>query len=412
MADRGRRFQPGTLARMPELRNCGPGYRQNQPFKAFTKHNRMKFPGCLNSQRWVFVREELGDFRKGCQLSQSLVAQGPKEAILPQIHDKGPRPGPEKRQDKLPKEAAWWSKPSAAQRVQNAFPKDVEAQLALHPFTLYPHLEEALLPELLLKVLKVLDPERKLEDTWAYCQDDRKIMESMQLLEKSPTLSCLRLKKKIPVSHSGKWLYEKKPNGMDLLHKDSPPLHENMRKGVSDFCKWATAIGSSYIDEEFICKQFDIDYQSRQSCGVLHVMRLNHVPLELKNGVRLNKLQEAEFFQKLDRERKLQKPQNPHKPKWVKMRYGAWYLNTSLWKKQRADEPLVDSKVSCKAQEENFKKELQKKEELLANLHGTAAFKDFILSRGNRIPRFLEKIYAEKRGQSEYRKPLGNLGQA
>uniref|UniRef100_A0A2K6LZW1 Family with sequence similarity 47 member E n=1 Tax=Rhinopithecus bieti TaxID=61621 RepID=A0A2K6LZW1_RHIBE len=50
---------------------------------------------------------------------------------------------------------------------------------------------------------------------------------------------------------------------------------------------------------------------------------------------------------------------NPCKPKWVKMRYGAWYLNPKLWKKQRADEPLVDPEVSHKAQEENFKKELQ-----------------------------------------------------
>lgn len=41
------------------------------------------------------------------------------------------------------------------------------------------------------------------------------------------------------------------------------------------------------------------------------------------------------------------------------MRYGAWYLNTKLWKKQRADEPLVDPKVSHKGQDENFKKELQ-----------------------------------------------------
>uniref|UniRef100_A0A8B9XMS6 Family with sequence similarity 47 member E n=1 Tax=Bos mutus grunniens TaxID=30521 RepID=A0A8B9XMS6_BOSMU len=49
----------------------------------------------------------------------------------------------------------------------------------------------------------------------------------------------------------------------------------------------------------------------------------------------------------------------PHKPKWVKMRYGAWYLNPKLWKKQRADEPLVDPKVLHKAQDENFKKELQ-----------------------------------------------------
>uniref|UniRef100_A0A2R9CC07 Family with sequence similarity 47 member E n=1 Tax=Pan paniscus TaxID=9597 RepID=A0A2R9CC07_PANPA len=50
---------------------------------------------------------------------------------------------------------------------------------------------------------------------------------------------------------------------------------------------------------------------------------------------------------------------NPYKPKWVKMRYGAWYLNPKLWKKQRVDEPLVDPEVSHKAQEENFKKELQ-----------------------------------------------------
>ena len=50
--------------------------------------------------------------------------------------------------------------------------------------------------------------------------------------------------------------------------------------------------------------------------------------------------------------------QNPYKPKWVKMRYGAWYLNTKLWKKQRADEPLVDPKALRKAQDENIKKEL------------------------------------------------------
>lgn len=41
------------------------------------------------------------------------------------------------------------------------------------------------------------------------------------------------------------------------------------------------------------------------------------------------------------------------------MRYGAWYLNTKLWRKQREDEPLVDPKVSRKAQDENLKKELQ-----------------------------------------------------
>uniref|UniRef100_A0A2K6GIE4 Family with sequence similarity 47 member E n=1 Tax=Propithecus coquereli TaxID=379532 RepID=A0A2K6GIE4_PROCO len=117
--------------------------------------------------------------------------------------------------------------------------------------------------------------------------------------------------------------------------------------------------GSSNIDAEFILAQFDLDYQDRPGHDVLPTLRPNPVPLELKPRLGLSKQQELEFFQKLDYERKLQKPQNPHKPKTVKMRYGAWYLDTKLWKKQRADEPLVDPKVSHKAPDENFKKGLQ-----------------------------------------------------
>lgn len=41
------------------------------------------------------------------------------------------------------------------------------------------------------------------------------------------------------------------------------------------------------------------------------------------------------------------------------MRYGAWYLKTNLWKKQRADEPLVDPTISHKAQDANLEKHLR-----------------------------------------------------
>uniref|UniRef100_A0A8C6BZM2 Protein FAM47E n=1 Tax=Monodon monoceros TaxID=40151 RepID=A0A8C6BZM2_MONMO len=116
--------------------------------------------------------------------------------------------------------------------------------------------------------------------------------EPTKLLKKRSTQVFLGHPKKTPVSHPGQWLYEeKKPSETDLLCNDGPLLHENVRKGVSDFCSWPTKF-------------------------------------------------------------------NPYKPKWVKMRYGAWYLNTKLWKKQRADEPLVDPKVLRKAQDENMKKEL------------------------------------------------------
>uniref|UniRef100_A0A2K5I8X1 Family with sequence similarity 47 member E n=1 Tax=Colobus angolensis palliatus TaxID=336983 RepID=A0A2K5I8X1_COLAP len=359
MGDRRRRLQPGTLAPVRE----GVNYRSG----CFRKHkNALKFPTSLNSWQLVFLRKRLDDFRKGCPSCTGLVTQVPVEGFLPQIYRRAPQLAPKKRQIKLPKEADLLSKLSPAQQARKAFLEDVEAHLTPHPLALYPNLEEAMPVELLLKVLEVLDPDRKLEDTWAYCQDTRKGM-------KEPTKL---FKKRSTQVYLG-------PNDADTgVYKEIPERVPPY--GISD------------IDEEFILKQFDIDYETKPSHDALHTMKPNQVALELKHSVGLSKLQEPKFFQKPGYERKLQKPQNPCKPKWVKMRYGAWYLNPKLWKKQRADEPLVDPEVSHKAQEENFKKELQEQEELLADLHGTVAFKDFILSRGYRMPRFLENMYIGK----------------
>ncbi|KAK2503486.1 hypothetical protein MC885_010434, partial [Smutsia gigantea] len=387
MADHRRQFRPGAPSREPGGLSCRPGYRENLPSKGFTKPRpRLALPTSLNGQRWVFVRNGLDDFGSGCPPRAGRLSRGPQEGFVPQVCLGAPQPAPKKRQTKLPKEVVLPAKLLVARRARRAFLVDVEAQLTPHPLALYPHLEEDMPVKLLLKVLEVLDPDRKLEDSWAYCQGIRKrTKEPTQLLKKRSTQVSLTLPKKTPVSHPGQWLYEeKKPVETHLLHEGGP-RHENVHKGVRDFCNWATTFGSSHIDEEFILKQFDIDYQNKPSCDVLHTMRLSQAPLELKKRVELNKLQKLEFSQKLDYEKKLQKQQNPCKPKYVKMRYGAWYLNTNLWKKQRVDEPLVDPKVSRKAQDENFKKQLQE-QELLADLHGMAAFKDFILSRGYRMP--------------------------
>ncbi|XP_032256461.1 protein FAM47E isoform X1 [Halichoerus grypus] len=407
MAEAGRLCGPAAPTRLPAGGTCGPRYKEGLPSKCFTKHrHKPTCPTSLNSLRWTFVKKGLDDFRRGCPPCKGLLTRGPQEAFLPQIHHTAPRPAPKKRQHRRPKETALFPKLSPVPRARKAFLADVEAQLTPHPLALCPNLGEDMPVELLLKVLEVLDPDRKLEDTWAYCQGVRKRKkEPAKPLKKHSTQVDLGLPKKTPVSHPGQWLYEeKKPSETDLLHKDGPLCYENVRKGVRDFCNWATTFGSSNIDEEFILKQFDIDYQSKPSHDVLHTIRLNQPPLELKKRVGLKKLQEPQFFQKLDCEQKHQKPQNPHKPKCVKMRYGAWYLNTKLWKKQRADEPLVDPKVSCKAQDDSFKKELQEQEELLADLHGTIAFKDFILSRGYRMPSFLEKMYIRKEHKCECNK--------
>ncbi|XP_059130664.1 protein FAM47E isoform X2 [Peromyscus eremicus] len=385
MAERRQRLQPTTLA---------PGlYLENLPSKCFTKHKRLKFPGSLNSRRWVFVREELDDFRKGCSPHQR-----PKNVFLPHIHHRLPQATPKKRQDGLPRGAALLSKLSQARK---AFLEDMEDNKVLHPLAFYPHLEEALPAELSLQVLEALDPERKLEDTWA-CQDTRKLMKGPAKLEEKRS-SQVCLPKKMLVSHSGQWLCEEKPSQANSLCKDSL-LHDNIRRRVRDFCDWATALGSSPIDEEFILQQFDIDYQTRHSCDALPAMRPNQDKFFLDGQASLREHSGC-WNEPLPSGRT-----SPRKPKRVKMRYGAWYLKTNLWKKRRADEPLVDPKILHKAQDADFKKHLWEQAELLPVLHRTAApFKDFILSRGYRMPRFLEKIHAEEKGKSEHIKITKNL---
>ncbi|KAK2503083.1 hypothetical protein MC885_002293 [Smutsia gigantea] len=86
-------------------------------------------------------------------------------------------------------------------------------------------------------------------------------------------------------------------------------------------------------------------------------------------------------------ERKLRKPHDPHKPNWVKIRHGAWYLKPQLWKKLINDEPLIDSKGSLEDQYEK---------DILEDLKGTIAFKDFILSKGYKMLDLLVKLFIRK----------------
>lgn len=49
--------------------------------------------------------------------------------------------------------------------------------------------------------------------------------------------------KKMPVSHLGQWLCEEKPSEVNSLYQDSL-FHDNVRRGVRDFCDCAKALVS------------------------------------------------------------------------------------------------------------------------------------------------------------------------
>ncbi|XP_045841872.1 protein FAM47E isoform X4 [Meles meles] len=352
MAEPGRLCGPAAPTRGSAGGSRGSRCEEPLPSQGSTKpRHRPPRPPALDGLQWTFEKKGLDDFRKGCPPCEGLLTRGPQEAFLPQIRPPARRAAPNKRQRRWPEGAAPFPGLSPAQRARGAFLADVDAQLSPHPLALYPHLGEDMPVELLLKVLEVLDPGRKLEDTWAYCQGvGKRAKEPAKHLRKLSTQVGPGLPKKTAVSHPGQWLYEeKKPHQTDLLHEDGPLIHENVRRGVRDFCNWATTFGSSDIDEEFILKQFDIDCQSKPSHDVPHMV--NQAPPELKKRVGFKKLQEPQFLQKPDSEQKLQKPQ-----------------------------------------------------ELLADLHGTTAFKDFILSRGYRMPSFLAKTYVRKERKCECNK--------
>ena len=77
----------------------------------------------------------------------------------------------------------------------------------------------------------MLDPDRKLEDTWASCENTEKRMESpTKLCEKRPAKVYQELPKKTPVSYPDKVPNEEKRSSPKDLLK-SPPCHRKISRG-------------------------------------------------------------------------------------------------------------------------------------------------------------------------------------
>ncbi|XP_044090676.1 protein FAM47E-like [Neovison vison] len=397
MADKKWLLEPVPLEPMPLGMHCKPWYKDRLPSKCFPKHKNklLKFPTSLDSRRWVFVKEGLDDFRRECPPCEDLITRGPKEGFLPMIVHRVPKPAPTKK--KLTKEMDLLSTLSPAQLARKAFVEDIEAHLTEHPLTLYPNLEKDLPSDLLLKVLEVLDPDKRLNDTWAYCQNAEKRRKSpTKLRKKRPAKLNLELPKKTPGSHPDKLPHEERKSSINEDLLKTPPLHRKIPKGVRKFCKWVATFGDLGIDEEFVMKQFDIGYECKPTYDRSHTKKVNHVPLDLKYRKGRDKMDDIKFSIYWENwERKLQKPKNPYKPNWVKMRYGAWYLKPKLWKKLINDEPLIDPKVLHEAPNGRYGRNFPQ-QDILEELYGTIAFKDFILSKGYRMPGFLEKLFLRK----------------
>ncbi|XP_045239455.2 protein FAM47A isoform X3 [Macaca fascicularis] len=232
-----------------------PWYCDKPPSKCIAKrkYRRLRFPP-MDTQNWVFVTEGMDDFRYGCPSPEDTLICRRDEFLLPKICRRGPQTDPKSGQKKLLKKAALFSKLSPAQLARKTFVEEVEAQLtAKHPLAMYPSLGEDMPPDLLLQVLKLLDPERKLEDVWARCEAREKTTEVPTESGKYP---CGELCSKLPETPVSHLRPEPPKTPVSSLHPEPPesgvshPRPEPPKTPVSSLRPEPPETGVSHLGPE------------------------------------------------------------------------------------------------------------------------------------------------------------------
>ncbi|XP_074084586.1 protein FAM47E [Macrotis lagotis] len=387
-----------SLYSVHESRELTSWYREKLPTKCFRSSKKgLKFPDALGSQHWIFLKSGMDDFRKGnAPPYKNIMTQQMKEPFLPLIYHKQDL-SVQKGQPKLMEISEFFSKLSPSQKSHQKIIDKIDYALAQHPLALYPNLEESLPLELLTQVLKILDPHKCLKDEWAYIQDG--IEPKKKAWDGMKTRECLPLEspKPPPVKNPYRCIRgEEKKEVEEFNH--FPALEEHIQKTAKEFCDWASSFGETdKIDVDTILKLFETSYEYPKIYNIVHLMEMNKIPLDLKKGVGLTTVQEIQYvLEEIDPERKLHRTKNPYKPDCAKFSYGAWYLHTKLWKKRRANEPLLDPKIEANSKSEKLKKNFVEKDATFMDLHGTVAFKEFIERKGYRMPSFLSKLFSKK----------------
>ncbi|XP_005869358.1 PREDICTED: protein FAM47A [Myotis brandtii] len=174
------------------------------------------------------------------------------------------------------------------------------------------------------------------------------------------------------------------------------PGLQKTRRIVREFCRWIDDnFGDIGLDEEDIMKQFEIDLEVPLTHNTVKIKKITQLPLNIRPCKQLDAIQQRKFsLQEHNWERKLRKRQDPYKPKREKIRYGAWYLDPKSWKKLVRDQPLPDPEVVPDKEYWTYRRHLEP--DIIDELYGPIAFKDFIVSKGYKMPDVIEKMFMRK----------------
>ncbi|XP_002127250.3 protein FAM47E [Ciona intestinalis] len=405
-----------------------PWYKERLRTKYIKQRPKKEGSENLVGRNWILLRSGIDDFRDGLppEFDGKFFVEGSK-GISPVIsHSKDTlssrlrRNNVKARQPRpsLTKSQACLDKSLPLQQKRRDHINEVEYGLTQHPLALYPHLEEGMSPELFEEIVDLLDPamnpDLDSEEEDEFLEEGRKTTTGTDasfarsnILEASQKLSSIEsLKSLIDDSkprNPYKWILRK-----DTLQKDekkgmkkrptSPSQDEHIKKVTKEFCDWVTDLGgeSNNVEESTIMSLFASGYETKPALSVpIHVVELSSVPAELRESAGLSPRGSAKksYPSSATPTATVTNTVQPeYEPSWVKIKYGAWYLEPKTWRVRAEDEVLEDPEEVAKREMSESKQKSTEMDNQLAPLHGARAFRTFLEKNNRRKPEFMNKV--------------------
>lgn len=387
-----------------------------------TKYMKLRKPNdpSLNliGKNWVFVKSGIDDFRDGrpCDVGDGYIMQGDK-GISPVIsHSKQSLSSNTSRvKPRLTKVQQIYSKSLPLQEDRRNYIDEMEYGLTQHPLAVFPHLEEAVPPELFQDVVNILDPDMNPETeseaasiitgTSLARDPEADNDEKSDTIEK-PTVS-FHVADVQPQKSSNpyKWILQKNSTQRDdkrgtKKRPTSPSQDEHIKKVTKDFCDWVASLGgdSNNVEESTIMSLFASGYETKPALSVpIHVVELTNVPMELKLSAGLStrgsgKKSTPSSAVTTAPTLGIDAQNQTYTPSWVKVNYGAWYLDPKTWRPREEGEPLEDPEVVRKKEQSESKKKSDEMDTQLSDLHGAKAFRSFLEKTNCRKPKFMVRV--------------------
>ncbi|KAB5528482.1 hypothetical protein PHYPO_G00140680 [Pangasianodon hypophthalmus] len=366
---------------------------------------KLKLSGALNGRRWRFLTAGLDDFRDGYPVPHAGTFTQPQRGTEAAIFGLSRKPEKSPRR-RFTKEQMCFSKQNCLRETRRRFVDAVEQSLSTHPLALYPHLGSGMAPELFDDVLSILDPAMHVTIETPLAKQEESSKENVvpcegHIQETLPEQTIESPNSPIPRQDGVKNSTSRNPYKLkevkEIFAKEdqktklhSTSLDEEINRVTKLFCDWVTSLGeeTSDITESTILNLFASGCEKKpvltfQDVGV------NENPEELRKDCSHNlHLKDSE----------LNKVYTPSQ----KNTYGAWYLNPKTWKKRPANEPLRDPSVT---EDSELEQQPTEKDEELKQIHGAQAFKQFIINKGLRVPRFLSSVFSEEEQENRTRAP-------